>query len=56
MEKEYYWILVEKVWDEWDLTITRLVPKWTDWCYSISHEKMKELVTFSWNMEILNNL
>ncbi len=56
MEKEYYWILMEKVWDEWDLSRTRLVPRWNDWCYSIKHDKLKEVFTWKWDHESLNNL
>lgn len=55
-KKEYYWILMEKICDEWELTRTRLVPKWTDGCYSIRHETIKQALTFSGDMEKLNNL
>lgn len=56
MKKEYYWILMEKIWDEWDLSRTRLVPRWDDWCYSIKHDKLKEAFTWKWDHEVLNNL
>ncbi len=55
-KKQYYWILMEKICDEWELTRTRLVPRWTDGCYSITHEKLKEVCTWSWDHESLNNL
>jgi len=55
-KKEYYWILMEKICDEWELTRARLVPRWVDWCYSLSHNLMKKNFTWAWDHEILNNL
>ena len=56
-KKEYYWILMEKICDEGEgLTRTRLVPRWHDGCFSISHDRMKEVFSWKWDNEILNNL
>lgn len=55
-KKEYYWILMEKIWNDKDLTRLKPVKRTSDECFTIKHETIKEAITFSGWMEKLNNL